>query len=37
VKAAGYDVEDLNHQRYPGDPIAALADSARWFRGRGGR
>ncbi|MCL2740931.1 MAG: sugar phosphate isomerase/epimerase [Oscillospiraceae bacterium] len=32
-----YIVEYLNKDRYPGDPIGALADSARWFRGRGGK
>ena len=28
-----YIVEYLNHQRYLNDPIVALADSAKWFRG----
>jgi len=30
-------VEYLNDMRFPNDPVAALAASAKWFRSRGGR
>ena len=29
-----YIIEYMNTQRYPNDPIAALADSAKWFKSR---
>jgi len=32
-----YIVEYLNNERFPNDPIAALAASAKWFRSRGGK
>ena len=32
-----YIVEYANRERYPDDPIGALAASAKWFRGRGGK
>jgi sugar phosphate isomerase/epimerase len=32
-----YIVEYLNNARYPNDPVTALAESAKWFRSRGGK
>ena len=32
-----YIVEYLDNERFPNDPVAALAASANWFRGRGGK
>ncbi|MCL2604220.1 MAG: sugar phosphate isomerase/epimerase [Defluviitaleaceae bacterium] len=30
-----YIIEYLNHERFPGDPMKGLAESAKWFRARG--
>jgi sugar phosphate isomerase/epimerase len=32
-----YIVEYLNNERYPNDPMRGMAESAKWFRSRGGK
>ena len=32
-----YIIEYLDNERFPNDPMAALAASAKWFKGRGGK